>query len=766
MLAGSPAARDHRCSMFETAGALATLQPLRSLVALIAVPALTTLLVVALRRAREESLVASIVAITGAVATFGLSIVFAGRLATLAKGTVLVQHLFQLARLGQLDLAFDLALDPRGATFAVVIATIGAASTFHTVASSRRSAGASLPWTWLAMTGALVITTGDGLAPIMVGLGLLSLGAWGNARGSDHGPSVVTLAGNVGVLVGLVFLFWSLGGSFGGEGYDPDGAPRFVVVATAVPAAQPGKATLAMTSHAGALVSSDDADLPDEPVTAPFSIAVDPGVYTLRIQGGVATGDVVVPRIQLASGRTHVLTPAGPTVSLRVLEDQLVIPRIIPSGGVTTVRSLLTSRAIGGLRASAVVILLVIGSALAHAHAFAGRRGPGRSLVGVLSALPASYLAIRLVPLIDPTTADNALVVLLGAASAVALSARAACIDDAHQALRGVVASSTSIAVVAAGIGEPTAAMVLAVASLVGGCAALGAIEGRRDVRWLGVASAATVGLLPGAGASAGYALTLTTALASATTGSVVWAVFAGLVAIATVFALTFAALAAFRVYDVVLLAAARGNGDETAGSVGQGVVVSVLSAGALAGGAALGVGTTPFGGSVAPLAQRLLGPMAAAPPPPREIAIVGVLLSLVAVIAGVLLARRASGAEAPPRWLLALGWPYGLVERAALAFGRSGDLLHAGVVTMDREVIEDVPVAFGGVIERVGRACAGLVSWSSAKVKPALERGSVKADVKLGLDDPRSAERLRFVVLLVMVALLGVVVLSSFLFG
>ncbi|MDF2693179.1 MAG: hypothetical protein K0S65_1562, partial [Labilithrix sp.] len=217
--------------MYEAAGALAIVQPVLTLVGLVALPLLWALVAAAFARSSAARAVSArpiadvigpTVAISGAVATLGLAIVLAVRLASLPHGTVLVQHLAQLARLGQLDLAFDLAADPRSVTFAIVIAVVAGASTLHTALSSRRPATASRhAWTGLLTAGAMLLCTGDGFAPILVGLGALSLGAWGLSHGGDPAPNAAALAGNAGVLLGFVFLFWSLGGAFGPEGYDP-----------------------------------------------------------------------------------------------------------------------------------------------------------------------------------------------------------------------------------------------------------------------------------------------------------------------------------------------------------------------------------------------------------------------------------------------------------------------------------------------------------------------------------------------------------------
>ncbi|MDF2693259.1 MAG: hypothetical protein K0S65_1642, partial [Labilithrix sp.] len=564
--------------------------------------------------------------------------------------------------------------------------------------------------------------------------------------------------------------------AFGPEGYDPDGAPRFVLVTTNTPSDSPDNATLVMTSHAGALVSSDDADLPNEPIVAPFAISLPPGIHTLRVQSGAASGDVVVPRVAFVAGHTHVLTPYGPTASLRALDDQFAVPRLAPNGRAASVRSALAARTINGLRASAIVLLLVLGGALAHLHALASRRGAS-ALATVLEALPAPYLALRFAPLVEPTAADGALVVLLGAGSAVVLSARAACVDDAHKALRGVLAATASGAVAAAGLGEPAAALILAVSPVVATSAALAVIDDversvseranapnpadpRWDVRWLGMACAGIGGLLPGAGASAGHILALTAALGSATTGNLGWAVFVGAVALSLIAACVLASLAAFRVYDAVVRASSRAPMRSRA----RGALVVVLVVLALVGGVVLGAGTTMFGGHVLPVARRLTGPAVIVAP--RAMAGAAVILSLVSAAAGVVLARRASSSQAPPSWLLALGRPYAVLAWTAGGVGQGARFLERSVRAMDRDVIDDIPAAIRDLALRVAGGWSRASNDLSSKVDSRLDRAAGAVAVKLDLDDPRSAERVRTIVLLVMVALLGLVVLSSLLLG
>jgi NADH:ubiquinone oxidoreductase subunit 5 (subunit L)/multisubunit Na+/H+ antiporter MnhA subunit len=712
--------------MFETAGTLALTVPVATLAGLLMIPLLWALACFAAAVRHAESATRAI-ALTAASLTLAWSIFAAAPLAVLPRGALLVQHVAQVGRLGQLDLAFDLTLDPRSATLAVVIACVGCASTWMATAG-RRSAMAFAS-TGLVTGGALLVVVGDGLAPLLLGLGLVSVASFALAHG-DARASAVGLGGNAAVLVGMLFLFWSLGGAFGPSGYDPDGSPRFVLVASRSGHSE-DRATLAMTTHAGALVSSDDSDLPGEPVASPFSIDVEPGIRTLRVQSGVASADVVVPHVALVSGYTHVLTPYGPTASLRGLDDQIAVPRLAPNGAPATVRATLQGRTVAGLRSSAVVLLLVLGGALAHVFAMANRRGE-IPIVIVLEAIAAPYLALRLAPLVDSATPDGWLVVFLGAGSAFLLAGRAACLDDAPRALRGVLASATALAVATIGLGEGAAALVLAAGGVVAVAAALAAIEARRDVRWLGVACAAAVGLLPGAGVSTGYILAANGALSAAMNGNSGTRGFGWLVAATIVISAGLAAVAAFRVYDTVIRESARRPGSSRA----QGAVAVVLTVVALAGGAALGAGTTLLGGSVSPLARRFVGSGAQALP--RAWALIAAALPIVAAAAGVVVAKSVTEAPALPRWLRAVGRPYTVLGWSAGILRDAMTFLQRSVRAMDRELVEDVPLALRELI--------------FALRKPA----------EPAPPDPLRDERFRTSTLLVLVALLGLIVLSS----
>ena len=136
--------------MFETTGSLALIQPVFMLVGLIALPLVWTLLAAMFASPRSaspttdlrEGVIAPIVAITGSAGTLGLAIVIAVKLALMPRGYVFVQHVAELARFGQLDLALDIAVDPRARRSPSSIALVACASSSDVVvvAAGHRSA--------------------------------------------------------------------------------------------------------------------------------------------------------------------------------------------------------------------------------------------------------------------------------------------------------------------------------------------------------------------------------------------------------------------------------------------------------------------------------------------------------------------------------------------------------------------------------------------------------------------------------------------------
>src|SRR4051794_24799685 len=121
--------------MFETAGAPTILEPVYTLVGLVALPLLAALVALFIK-----GRAAAWIAILASIGVLGLAIANAARVATISTGHVLAQHVAQIVRVGQLDLGLDLDLDGGSASFVILIAVIGLAAVLHTTWTKRPGA--------------------------------------------------------------------------------------------------------------------------------------------------------------------------------------------------------------------------------------------------------------------------------------------------------------------------------------------------------------------------------------------------------------------------------------------------------------------------------------------------------------------------------------------------------------------------------------------------------------------------------------------------
>jgi hypothetical protein len=632
-----------------------------------------------------------------------------------------------------------------------------------------------LAWIELLTASALLVAIADAWPVVVAGLAASTVASWGLARASSPRALVAALAGDACVLFGACFLFWALGGAFGPSGYTPDARPRFALVQAIDERAPPGKSTLALTTYAGAqLVADDGPPLPGEPIRAPLAVTLDPGTVSLRVLAGVASQDALVSHVTLAPGKAYVLLPFGPTASLRNLTDQLAVsrPNAIPQAPPVPLRTALAQRHVLGVRVGLVAALLILGGLLlklALAAVGARRRaggGGGRpdgagldardGASAPLEVLPSAFLALRLAPFAEPGASSSALLAAIAALAAVVLGAAGAASRDARSALRAVVAAAAAIAIAGALAGDPGGALVVVASAALGCAAALSALEAGGDVRWLGVACAATAGILPAAGSSSGFAGALAAAFASASRG-------AGVAIAATallLLAMALVALGALRVYDAAIRRRRAPSG------LGRGprVLAAALAAIALAGGVVLGVGTSPFGGHAAPLARRVVAGGSALDSDPRRAA--AALAAAIAAAAAGVLAARISAGSAGPRWSAFFSLPARALDTSAGGVARAAGFFARSVASLDRDVVDDVTDLVSAGVLRAGSALRRAARATGAGPGRALDAGATAALARVGLDDPRAAERLRTGVLLGMVALLVLVVLSSLVFG
>jgi len=731
--------------MYETTGALTIVEP-AALLALIVIPLLWTLGVLTAGRSMTLS---ARVAMAGAAGNVGYAALIARRSFAMTRGHVLGEHLGSILRIGQLDLAGDLVLDPLAACFAVLVTMLALAVVLHEVWGGRGDR--RLAWVGLLTAGALLIVSADGFAPFGAGLGLTTVATVALARGSSSGPVAVAVLGDGSIVLALFLAFWALGGSFtAASGYESDPLPRMVLVGSTGLASD---TTLSMNAPIGAVVTTDEGPpLPGEPLRSPFVVPVTPAGYTFRVQLGPGAGEVVVPRVTIAGGHAYTLAPFGPTTGILALRDQARVARPVALGVASMdARELLATRSIGGLRATFMIALLLALGLVARLVALASQRAVSSLAVAVEALVPA-YLAVRFADLLEPRSPDGATVAIAGAVAAVVLGGHAATLatDDAPRAVRGVLAAAIAVVVTAAGFGMIAGGLLVASAAAFSAAAALAAIEARRDLRWLGVASAATCGLVPASGISAGVATTVSRAFDPTAT----WHGSGAYVAVAVAVAVALAAFASFRMYDAIVSKSA------TRGARGQGAIAVVLSSLALASGIVFGMGSAAFGGRVVPLVTRLLG---------LDVVVAGtdaysaLALAIVAPAIGFFAARHArsdalaDAAGAPARMAIALG----------AAFARAFDFLGGGVRALDGDVIEDVGRSAGQGILLVAAALGRADRFVDERITGRiLGRAADVTAVRLSLDHPRVLTRFALIFVLVMVALLALVVFSSVLLG
>ena len=146
---------------------------------------------------------------------------------TAAAGRVAEQHVAQLARIGQLDVALDLiATRPRRPSPCSSRSWRSPPCSTPSGRCRRGSPRAS-PGRGSAQARRLLVVLADGLPTLAVGLQMATLAGWAMAGGGRARPLGLALAGDVAVVFVAWVLFWSLGGTFGASGYTPDPQPRF-----------------------------------------------------------------------------------------------------------------------------------------------------------------------------------------------------------------------------------------------------------------------------------------------------------------------------------------------------------------------------------------------------------------------------------------------------------------------------------------------------------------------------------------------------------
>jgi NADH-quinone oxidoreductase subunit L len=325
----------------------------------------------------------TIVSVAAVALSFGVSLCHVVLLATRPEGErFLLQHLWRMVRVGQLDASFDLALDPLSSVMVLVITGVGTLIFVYTAAYMEKDDGFARFFAWmnLFVFAMLLLVLSDNLLLMFFGwegVGLCSWGLigfwWSDPHKATAGLKafVVNRIGDAGFLLGVAALFWGLGGSWSESDYTPDLNARFSSVAVsdtepddaedtrgARAPAPPrtdrehdreaddhddaetferrgklppttGKGLLTLTSYAGALVFVDDARVPlmrapGEPLYAPFArFPIPGGIHSFRIHAGAGLDDYLVTHVAMGEGREVALTLFGPTVTFRHVRDQL-----------------------------------------------------------------------------------------------------------------------------------------------------------------------------------------------------------------------------------------------------------------------------------------------------------------------------------------------------------------------------------------------------------------------------------------------------------
>jgi NADH-quinone oxidoreductase subunit L len=154
----------------------------------------------------------------------------------------LLQHCWQMVRIGQLDINFDFSMDPLSALMCLIITGVG--SLIHVYASSYMEGDPSywrfFAWLNLFVFSMLLLVLGDNFFVMFFGwegVGLCSYGLigfwWKDYKKATAGMKafVVNRVGDFGFVMGVALLFWGLGGAWTPEGdYASDLAPRFSAV--------------------------------------------------------------------------------------------------------------------------------------------------------------------------------------------------------------------------------------------------------------------------------------------------------------------------------------------------------------------------------------------------------------------------------------------------------------------------------------------------------------------------------------------------------
>ena len=336
------------------------------------------------------------VAVGAMLLAFALSVFHVAKLIALPEeARYLYCHAWQMVRIGSVEFNFDFGLDPLSAVMILIITGVGSMIHIYAAAYMETEKAYWRFFTYLNLFvfSMLLLVLGDGFMVMFFGwegVGLCSyllIGFWyEDYKKASAGMKafVTNRVGDWGFVVGLMLLFWGLGGSWlQGGFYQPDNLARLAVVSAEVeeeggahggghaakghsgdaaaghgaaahgaesaahgghgaptkagegghgesaPGAAArkvtsGKAYLSMTAYPGSPVYLDGANTPF--AVSPFvKREVRPGVHTIRVVPGLGVEDQEIPSATIEAGNESVIAVVGSSLVFRQLHDQLVM---------------------------------------------------------------------------------------------------------------------------------------------------------------------------------------------------------------------------------------------------------------------------------------------------------------------------------------------------------------------------------------------------------------------------------------------------------
>jgi NADH-quinone oxidoreductase subunit L len=432
-------------------------------------------------------------------------------LARPAEARFFLCHLWQFVRVGQLDVAFDLAFDPLAAVLALLVTILGTLACLH-LAASRAPSGDDGQWRLFACLGGfvffmLVVVLADNLLLLFFAWQGVGLTGWGlvslsdrEAQGGGAGRKafVIQRVGDVGLVLGVALLFWGLGGGWLRASYQPDLNPRISAVGVTPTDARPpaddpslrgtaatqGKGFLTVTALPDALVYVDDSRTPvvdgaGLPLRTPFRrhelpggvhsfrVAPDDRVRMVESQGkrafvveGGALTNYAVAHLAMGGEREVALSTIGPTLNFRELRDQLVVSDAKRAHPVRD--ALVARKAVGDVGLLTLACLLLFFGACAKSaqlplHLWLPGASGGRPAASVLiqasgMVLAGGYLVARLAFLFSLSPVASAVVAVVGVLTALLGAIACALQYDVRRLLAYNTMSQIGLAFVALGV--------------------------------------------------------------------------------------------------------------------------------------------------------------------------------------------------------------------------------------------------------------------------------------------------------------------------